>query len=539
MDKCIYKGIDIFNPLSGKIKYFIDAFTKVYGEQYRSVIEKRLKDTNFYFLAGKFSNIILKYKQLEREEIKKVEEQQGLSKSLIELKKKEIHDRYGLIIKIFEDTQKEMDIVTYKYADTSNNILINHLNNIRKKNGLEELPKLQAQKYISSLYDLLFVGKTVFKKKSALLSETRKKDFIKLFKIAGFDGKDINSYVKNKKLINQFFNGSTIQQINQLNNLRNEELNKINFCVADLKYHLKKLNIYKDSKHYEEIGASYIQNKTNNAAFVIHCVSWDSKFLSLCFCKNALELTLEDLTHEMGHIIDSFVVESNQDGYYYKSGFELHYQGFTYEGYQKSIVPEYGTKNYRQAELFNEMINEYITNKVAKELEKTGKVFTLGERQKNAKVKYEYGFEVFEDFLEKYQDKLIEFKMKVDKTESAYEYFGKENLEKLIQIAKEYIEKRVDINTMCLNGDKKGYELWEKYKNETKAKIDAIMKKIENHISKEQAEKTENSQKIETATYSETPSIKPKFKNKLKSFITAFSKKESEQKDDSGNEKEL
>ena len=550
MDKCLYKGVDIFNPLSGKMKYFIDAFTKVYGEEYRSVIEKRLKDANFYFLGGKFSTIILKYKELEREEIKELEQQKGLNPSLIKMKKQSIHERYSLIINIFEDTQKQMDIVTYKYANAVNDLLIKHFNQIRKNNGLEEFPKLQAQKYIYELQDLLTIGKNDFTKKSFLISDSRKKEFTKLFKNLGYNEKDLNGFVKNKKLLKSIFNNSIIHQINQLHQFRNDELNKINFCVADLKYHLKNLNIYKDSKSYEDIGIRYIQNKTNNAAFVVNCVTYDSKFKSLCFCKNALDLTLEDLTHEMGHIIDAFVVESNQDGFYYKSGFELHYHGFTYEGYENSIVPEIGDKNYRQSELFNEMINDYITKKVAQELKNTGKTFTFGEHNKNTKVKYEFGFEVFDDFIEKYQDKIIELKMTVDKNETAYEYFGKENLEKLILIAKEYIERRVDINKMCLNGDPKGYEILEKYKNETKAKIDAIEKKIENHILKQKEKETPKNKievnenevsnnEVNESQTQETNFAKAKLKTKLKSFLNNFSKKEDENKEEIDKEKTL
>ena len=99
-------------------------------------------------------------------------------------------------------------------------------------------------------------------------------------------------------------------------------------------------------------------------------------------------------------------------------------------------------------------------------------------------IKYAFGFEIFEDFLEKYQDKLIELKLKVDKTESAYEYFGEDNFKKLTSLAKEYIERRTELNRQCCIGNKVAYELIDKYREEMKTQVKDLERRIERHIAR-------------------------------------------------------
>ena len=131
MDKCLYKGVDIFNPIEGKLKYFIDAFAAVYGEQHRGVIEKRLNNSEYFFLGGKFSNIILKYQDLEKEEIKKIEMNRKLPPRLAKLKKKEIHEKYQFIINVFQETQKNIDITAIKYNNIINDLFICRISYIK------------------------------------------------------------------------------------------------------------------------------------------------------------------------------------------------------------------------------------------------------------------------------------------------------------------------------------------------------------------------------------------------------------------------
>ena len=105
LDKCLYKGIDIFNPIEGKMDSFVESFVKVYGEKYRSVIEKRLKNAKYFFLGGNFDVIIKKYKELQKEELDKIDKTKNLTLSLQNLKKKEIKEKYDKIISVFEDSK--------------------------------------------------------------------------------------------------------------------------------------------------------------------------------------------------------------------------------------------------------------------------------------------------------------------------------------------------------------------------------------------------------------------------------------------------
>ena len=49
MVECIVDGINIFNPIDGKIDRIIEEFVKFYGEKHRERIRKRILNTTFCF----------------------------------------------------------------------------------------------------------------------------------------------------------------------------------------------------------------------------------------------------------------------------------------------------------------------------------------------------------------------------------------------------------------------------------------------------------------------------------------------------------
>ncbi|MBQ8425304.1 MAG: hypothetical protein IJX17_04715 [Clostridia bacterium] len=484
MDKCIYKGVDIFNPIEGKIQYFVDSFVKIYGEKHRTVIERRLKNAKYFFLGCDFDVIIKKYQELKQEELKKIDNSKNMSPSLKKLKKNEIKEKYDLIIGVFEDTKKKLTEIDERYERAIENYISDRINLVRGFNKKPKLKNEEVKKYVPTLLGLLYFGETEFLKTKNLLSDSRKEQYIKLFNAMGYEEKDINGYYRNRKLLDDIFDRQTIRQLNYWSGTKKEEINKANFCVAEMNYHLSNLQIYGSDDEYFKLCSEFIKNLTGNSAFVVNCLSEDSKFNTLCLCKNALELTVEDLVHEMGHIIDSFVVDSSQSGYFYKNGYEIHYHGFTAAA-KKNSEFDPKSKKYRNSELFNEMVNEYICLKVADEFKKTGKTVAFKNRTKGAKILYQFGFEVFEDFLEKYQDKLIEFKLSVDKNEKAYKYFGESNFKKLTLMVRDYINKRSELNLRAYRGDKSAFDEIEQIKLKTKLEFAKLEKEIEEHIEKE------------------------------------------------------
>ncbi|MBQ8844575.1 MAG: hypothetical protein IJ008_01000 [Clostridia bacterium] len=495
LDKCLYKGVDIFNPIEGRLDSFVDSFVKVYGEKYRPVIEKRLKNAKYFFLGGNFDVIIRKYKELEQEELNKIDKTKSLTPSLQKLKKKEIKEKYGKIIGVFEDAKIKLEAVDKKYDKATEIYLADRINLVRQLNKKPKLSNEQASKYASTLLEILYLGEANLLKTKTLLSSSKKQQYIDLFNAMGYEEKDINNYLKNRNLLDDIFDRQTIRQLNYWNKTKVDEINKENFLVAEMSYRLKKLKIYGKMDDFFDICAQYIKNQTSNSAFVLNCLTSDSKFNTLCVCKNALELTVEDLIHEMGHIIDSFVVDSSQEGFYYKIGYEVNYQGLSVLA-KKNSEYDPNSKKYRSNEMFNEMLNEFISLKVSKEFKKTDKSKIFNNRKLGSKSYYEFGFEVFGDFLEKYQDKLIEFKLNIDKNEKAYEYFGESNFKKLIAMTKEYINARSELNMRACKGDKLAYDEIEELKFNTRLEFLKLEKEIEKHIAKQKAKidaKTESS----------------------------------------------
>lgn len=485
MNKCIYKGVDIFNPLDGNMKYFIDAFAKVYGEKHRPAIEKRLKNAKYFFLGGDFDFIIQNYKQRMQEEIDKINSY-TITDNLKKLKILEVTARYQHIINIFQNSIKKSQEIENRYKNARSDLLLKHINSIRKKNKLPLLDSALANIHINTLYEILVIGPDKLKTNKILFSEQKKQQYIQLFNTMGYNAKNFDAYLKNKKLLNNIFDLNLITTLNHWYQTQNQEENTANICSADLIKQLDALQIYGGDDAYINIGTQYIKGQSPNSAFAISCLSKTSGFTALCFCKNAINLSLDDLTHEMGHIIDAFVVKSDQQGFYHKSGFELHYHPLDINQTKKLLVPLPDEHDYRLYELFNEMVNEYICIQVAKEVKNCGKTFVFGER--NGRSKYAYGFEIFEDFLKKYQSKLIDLKMLIDTQDGAKQYFGEQNLKDLATLAKYYIEKRSELNLKLCNHIKGTKEEIEVFKFQSKLALYKIEKRIENHIAQSNTE---------------------------------------------------
>ena len=289
LDKCLYKGVDIFNPIEGKMNYFIDSFVKVYGEKYRPVIEKRLKNAKYFFLGGNFDVIISKYKELKQEELKKVDSSKNTPDGLKKLKKKEITEKYDFIVSVFEDAKNKLKAVDEKYEKATEIYLSDRINLVRMLNKKPKLKGEEVKKYVPTLLGILHLGQTDFLKLKTLLSDSRKEQYINLFNAMGYEEKDIADYFKNRNLINDIFDRQTIMQLNFWHDTKKDEINKANFLVAEMNYRLNNMQIYRNNDMYFSMCADYIKNRSGNAAFVLNCLSKDSKFNTLCLCKNAIE----------------------------------------------------------------------------------------------------------------------------------------------------------------------------------------------------------------------------------------------------------
>ena len=497
MNKCVYKGVDIFNPLDKNLKHFIDAFASVYGEQHRAVITKRLSNAIYFFLGGDFHTVINYYKERMAEEIEKVNTYK-IPESLKQTKLNEIKKRYEFIINVFDTAIKKSQQISLQHECYRQQLILDKINNIRTHNILEELQK-DNSRLCSTYSEILSTGRSQFIINSYLYSNDRKQTYYELFKSLGYPVYGFEDCLMQANCLDEVFDSKLIEQLDKDQQQQEQEIANSNFCITDFQKTFKELNIYDDDSTYFDLAKQYISGTSPNAAFVIPCLSYKTGFTSLCFCKNALSLTLEDLAHEMGHIIDLFVVESSSEGYYYKCGFDVHYKSLTPEYKKMTKYLDVDSKYYHAFTLFNEMTNEFICQQVAKEVEKKGKIIVFGKRKAHTQNSYEFGFEIFEDFLKKYQKQLIEFKLTIDKNERAFDYFGEKNLLRLAILAKNYITKRQELNTRLLAGDRTAQEELTVYKKVSRAELSMIESRIEKHIQK-QTPFTRNRQNGTSAT---------------------------------------
>lgn len=162
-----------------------------------------------------------------------------------------------------------------------------------------------------------------------------------------------------------------------------------------------------------------------------------NKYKQFCFLDNGLALDDKTTIHEIGHVIETFILKEKNGKALEKTGFELIMQGDTigieYDSKGKMVK----TQNKRRYEAFNEIINEYISIKVTKKLnEKNINIGLIKSDFEDSP--YSSGFKVFGDFIEKHIDKIIACKMSSDGKEIG-EFFGFENFNQLADLATQYL----------------------------------------------------------------------------------------------------
>ncbi len=152
------------------------------------------------------------------------------------------------------------------------------------------------------------------------------------------------------------------------------------------------------------------------------------KQFTVCFNSALANLSDNSLIHEMGHIIDGSC-RFDGEKYTFKTGLTVSERGED---------KNFGTfKNYDRYTALNEIINDFYTLKVVREMQKDD--FKVGLRPNSLTI-YSLAFPFLNAFMTNYKQQLLDSKMSED-PKRIFKYFAKEDVDALADACTAYIKE--------------------------------------------------------------------------------------------------
>lgn len=514
-------GVNIFNPLEGKIDEIIEYFVKFYGEQYRERITDRIKNTTFIFTSRKISpyhtatNSVTTYYQDKLNYINhllfsSIENYTPKFESKFKTPKDAYAVRYALDNNVFDYTvyDKITDMIetfnledpSYPLEDYAHTTIDAWLNNcinrdridlclnkiidnyemyykhlildfqeeqksaIKKLKAYDNLIEKVEEKLDARLYNI--AEKYLLKRTPSLrladkntfqdcvntlitLAQTGKEYFVenndfanyeikimtRFFKAIGFDlGDDIFIYQNNEQVLDYVFNKDLYDNI-----LNAYQTNAIMACKAnpyfnDVLKTIESLNVKGGNIYLGSLALNFVFNNACTGAAMWHYVdnvTNDLKFV--CIFPDAARISDNYIIHELNHVIESSLLNCDDEKLLFKTGFEVFETKFLNQDFSLDDLnasPTEEQRARRSTEIVSEIINDYFAVQITQSLKNDKIVYCLGKPGRSA---YSACHGLFKNFIEKYKNKLIEFRFSKDP--NGFENFvGKENLDKMSRI---------------------------------------------------------------------------------------------------------
>lgn len=142
------------------------------------------------------------------------------------------------------------------------------------------------------------------------------------------------------------------------------------------------------------------------------------------------------LVHELNHLYESFLVNISNDSYDVLSGWELVNHKINDTDIEEA---EDNSRNsdFRPYELFNEIINDMITQEIVEQMHKDGIYLFDKPNAQPFKSRYQFTRFLVEEFYKRYKDKIIESR-RDGNIEIIWNEVGKENFDALNELFHEF-----------------------------------------------------------------------------------------------------
>ena len=495
MLECKVGNINIFNPIEGKLDRIIEYFVEFYGEKYRERITSRLKNSTILFLgntslSGRYTtknvaqsyfngklgelfsdfeknsgyqgiinfrveNIDTLIQELNKNVIYnfnartylKILNSMGLVKiprdisndgykeffkeNIDENLLKILKDELNKIKNIFDASKEEYEL-QLKQKDE----VLNVLNNI--ESGIQDVltendEKIQAliQNYILTNFnrDISKFGedkkkayieafKDLIEKKTKFYTTYDKSNYIELFNFLGVKEEIFENYLKNPKIRQILKDKDFLKSYWDINRELEYKIKENCVYLNETMNYIKSLNFFPNPEILRFVLEDFIINNFGVSGYVFP-MNIDNKLHCVCLLSEYFSLDTSSLVHEFNHIVEcDRLVDSTGKFKGFKTGFSA------------------GTLASDAEELLDEIVNDYISLKVNKLMERDG--FNVGGAGYMPSA-YSKVFPLLEGFIEENLNDIIACRMSSDSKAFARK-IGEENFCKVVEAVGNYYE---------------------------------------------------------------------------------------------------
>ena len=493
MLECKVGNINIFNPIEGKLDRIIEYFVEFYGEKYRERITSRLKNSTILFLgntslSGRYTtknvaqsyfngklgelfsdfeknsgyqgiinfrveNIDTLIQELNKNVIYnfnartylKILNSMGLVKiprdisndgykeffkeNIDENLLKILKDELNKIKNIFDASKEEYEL-QLKQKDEVLNVLNNIESGIQDvltendekiqaliqnyilKNFNRDISKLDEDKkkaYIEAFKDLI-------EKKTKFYTTYDKSNYIDLFNFLGEKEKIFENYLKNPKIRQILKDKDFLKSYWDINRELEYKIKENCVYLNETMNYIKSLNFFPNPEILRFVLEDFIINNFGVSGYVFP-MNIDNKLHCVCLLSEYFSLDTSSLVHEFNHIVEcDRLVDSTGKFKGFKTGFSA------------------GTLASDAEELLDEIVNDYISLKVNKLMERDG--FNVGGAGYMPSA-YSKVFPLLEGFIEENLNDIIACRMSSDPKAFARK-IGEENFNKIVEAVGSY-----------------------------------------------------------------------------------------------------
>lgn len=258
--------------------------------------------------------------------------------------------------------------------------------------------------------------------------------FIKVFNQLGFNlGTSLQEYTNNMDIIKFFDNQELKEKYTDFKKevKKQEIINNRN--IMSIINELVQMGFYGINDIVNDlVSFSYNSSCLAYVTFVQH----DEGFTDLCVLPTGETLCNHTVIHEFNHIIETNIIF--HDGKYVaKCGYDILRIDSTKDKFEKdNLFSETRNSGKREAELFNEVINDYLSKKICKLMERDNFQIGLNDEIDSS---YSIGFVLLEDFIEENLDIIIESRFSPDINALANK-IGKNNLNRLTKLTDKFLK---------------------------------------------------------------------------------------------------
>lgn len=337
-------------------------------------------------------------------------------------------------------------------------ILVDELKDLFTEEELRQIEEKLSSPYHSSIYDINGKTRNIFsynlnqepliesfsqENEELLLTGNKwqkdsvKKDRIQYFKNFGLDlGDDYETYMNDNRIKGLIPSKEIIERIkNKRNEMYTMMMNEYYNSIMEYQKNRERIDRLDLVDKEDGYNANAYENsricvstniKRTETGYVMHPL--------LLFYINNYDSYLDPtLIHELNHVYELHLERVEENIYYGTCGWDIIDTVISKE--KESTVSLEERKEKRNYELFNEIINELISQEICQILFDSGhRIFSSKE---NTKIKggtsYEYTMFIIRDFYETYKKEIIDSRKNGDMT-VLFEVVGKENFEALNEL---------------------------------------------------------------------------------------------------------